>query len=176
MSTDRMPPIAPEDWTADQRAQALAMMAGPRKAVVAPFVPLLRSPQLAGHVQQLGAYLRYHSAMGQRLTELAILVTAQHYAQGVEWAIHAPIAEREGVAAATISAIANGQQPAELPDDERWVFDYCRALLLNKGTVDDVLWDGTVARFGEPAVMDLTATVGYYSLLALVMNAARTHL
>ena len=105
MSTDRLPPIPPEQWTEAQRATAEAMIAGPRGAIVPPFVPLLRSPELAGLVQQVGAYLRYRSALGQRLTELAILVVAAHYAQAVEWSIHAAIAERAGVAPGTIAAI-----------------------------------------------------------------------
>lgn len=171
---DRLPPIPPDRWTAAQREQAEAMIAGPRGAVVAPFVPLLRSPELAGHVQRVGEYLRYRSSIGTRLTELAILVTSKHYAQPVEWAIHAPIAVREGVAAATVAAIERGQRPSAMPDDEALVHDYCCELLQGRGQVGDALWAQAIARFGEAGVVDLTATCGYYGLLALVMNAART--
>jgi 4-carboxymuconolactone decarboxylase len=174
MTTDRLPPIAPEHWTAAQREQAEAMIAGPRGAVVAPFVPLLRSPELAGHVQRLGAYLRYQSAIGTRLTELAILVTAKHYAQAVEWSIHAPIAVREGVAQSTVEAIERNQRPTTMTDDEALVHDYCRELLQGRGQVSDALWTRAISRFGEAGVVDLTATCGYYGLLALMMNAART--
>jgi 4-carboxymuconolactone decarboxylase len=174
VSTDRLPPIAPEHWTEAQRATAEAMIAGPRGAVVAPFVPLLRSPELAGHVQRVGAYLRFRSALGVRLTELAILVTAAHYAQPVEWAIHAPIAAREGVAPDTIAALDRGERPAAMPDDEALTHDFCTELLGARGQVSDALWRRAVERFGEQAVVDLVATCGYYGLLALVMNAART--
>ena len=94
---DRLPPIPPERWTDAQRKEAEAMIAGPRGAVLAPFIPLMRSPELMGHVQRIGEYLRFRSAIGVRLTELAILVTASEWQQAVEWAIHAPIAEREGI-------------------------------------------------------------------------------
>jgi 4-carboxymuconolactone decarboxylase len=174
MSADRLPPIAPEAWTPAQREVAQAMIAGPRGAVLAPFVPLLRSPELASHVQTLGAYLRYRSALGVRLTELAILVTSKHYAQPIEWAIHAPIAEREGIAAATVAAIERGERPAALPEDEALVHDFCLELLQGRGQVGDAIWSRAVACFGEPAVVDLVATCGYYGLLALVMNSART--
>jgi 4-carboxymuconolactone decarboxylase len=174
MTTDRLPPIPPERWTAAQREQAEAMIAGPRGAVLAPFVPLLRSPELAGHVQRVGEYLRYRSSIGVRLNELAILVTSKHYAQPVEWAIHAPIAVREGVAAATVAAIDRGERPSAMPDDEALVHDYCRELLQGRGQVGDALWSQAIERFGEAGVVDLTATCGYYGLLALVMNAART--
>jgi len=171
---DRLPPIPPERWTAAQRQEAEAMIAGPRGAVLAPFVPLLRSPELSGHVQRLGAYLRYRSAIGVRLTELAILVTSAHYVQPVEWAIHAPLAQREGVAAATVEAIERGDRPAAMPDDEALVHDFCVELLHGRGRVGDALWAQAIARFGEPGVVDLVGTCGYYGLLALVMNAART--
>ncbi|MES2957754.1 MAG: carboxymuconolactone decarboxylase family protein [Pseudomonadota bacterium] len=173
---DRLPPIPPERWTAAQRREAEAMIAGPRGAVLAPFVPLLRSPELAGHVQRIGEYLRYRSAIGVRLTELAILITSKHYTQPVEWTIHAPIAEREGIAATTIAAIERGERPSGMPDDEALVHDICVELLQGHGQVGEALWGRAVARFGEPAVVDLVATCGYYGLLALVMNSARTRL
>jgi 4-carboxymuconolactone decarboxylase len=174
MTTDRLPPLAPETWTAAQREQAQAMVAGPRGAVLPPFVPLLRSPELAGHVQRLGAYLRYSSAIGVRLTELAILLVAKHHDQPVEWAIHAPIAEREGIRADVIAAIERGQPLLGLIREEALVHAFCTELLAGRGRVSDATWQQTVACFGEQAVVDLTATCGYYGLLALVMNAAQT--
>ncbi len=174
MTTDRLPPIPPERWTPAQREVAEAMIAGPRKAVLPPFVPLLRSPELAGHVQNLGAYLRYRSSIGTRLSELAILVTSAHYKQPVEWAIHAPMAQREGIAGVTIDAIERGQRPAAMADDEALAHDYCVELLNGRGQVSDARWAAAVERFGEQGVVDLTSICGYYGLLALVMNAART--
>lgn len=171
---DRLPPIPATGWTDAQRAEAEAMLAGPRRAILPPFVPLLRSPELVGHVQRLGAYLRYRSAVGPRLTELAILVTSKHYEQPVEWAIHAPLAQAEGIAAETVAAIERGTRPATMPDDDALVHDFCVELLAGRGRVGDAIWSRALARFGEQGVVDLTATCGYYGLLALVMNAART--
>ena len=170
---DRLPPIAPADWTEAQRREAEAIVRGPRGALVSPFVPLLRSPELMGHVQRLGEYLRYRSAIGQRLSELAILLVARHWSQPVEWAIHAPIALREGIAPETVAAIERGERPAALPDDEAAVHDFCIELNRDQG-VSDATWTAVVRRFGEQATVDLIAVNGYYALLAMVMNAART--
>jgi 4-carboxymuconolactone decarboxylase len=170
---DRLPPIAPEDWTAAQRKQAEAMIAGPRGAVLAPFVPLLRSPELAGHVQRIGEYLRFRSAIGVRLTELAILVTASEWQQAVEWAIHAPIAEREGIAPAAIAALARRERPAQLAHDEAAVYDVCVELHRER-RVSDATWGRARAALGEPGLVDLIGINGYYAMLAMVMNAART--
>jgi 4-carboxymuconolactone decarboxylase len=170
---DRLPPIAPEHWTDAQRKEAEAMIAGPRGAVVAPFVPLLRSPELAGHVQRLGAHVRYRSSIGVRLTELAILVTASEWQQPVEWAIHAPIAEREGVPRAVIKALAQRERPASMADDEAAVYEMCVELHRER-RITDVTWAKALALFGEQGVVDLMAVNGYYALLAMVMNGAHT--
>lgn len=170
---DRLPPIPAERWTDGQRQEAEAMIAGPRGAVLAPFIPLMRSPELMGHVQRIGEYLRFRSAIGVRLTELAILVTAAEWQQAVEWAIHAPIAEREGVAPETIAALSRCERPPRLADDEAAVYDVCIELHRER-RVRDATWARAIAQFGEAGVVDLIGINGYYALLAMVMNAART--
>jgi 4-carboxymuconolactone decarboxylase len=149
------------------------MIAGPRGAVLAPFIPLMRSPELMGHVQRIGEYLRFRSAIGVRLTELAILVTAHEWQQPVEWAIHAPIAERQGIAPATIAAIAKGERPVALGDDEGAVYDMCIELHRRR-SVSDATWARAIACFGEAGVVDLIGINGYYAMLAMLMNSART--
>ena len=173
MHTDRLPPIPPEAWTPAQRELAEEIIRGPRGALVSPFIPLLRSPELMAHAQRMGEYLRYRSAIGTRLSELAILVTARAWSQPVEWAIHAPIALREGISAEAIAAIAAGQRPAALGADEALVHDFCTELHTHKA-VSDATWAATVARFGEQGTVDLLGINGYYTLLSMVMNAART--
>ncbi len=171
--SDRLPPIPPEAWTPEQRREAQAVIDGPRGALISPFVPLLRSPELMGHAQRMGEYLRYRSALGLRLSELAILVTARAWSQPVEWAIHAPIAQKEGIAAEAIAAIAAGERPAGLRDDEALVHDFCVELHARQ-QIGDATWAAAVARFGEGGVMDLVGITGYYTMLSMVMNAART--
>jgi 4-carboxymuconolactone decarboxylase len=173
MSADRLPPLPPESWSEAQRRHAEAIIRGPRGALVAPFVALLRSPELMGHAERMGEYLRYRSAIGTRLSELAILITARRWSQQVEWAIHAPIAEREGVAPATIAAIALGRRPSTLPDDERAVHDFCTELH-ERQSVCDATWSAALRELGEQGVVDLIGINGYYSFLSMLMNAART--
>ena len=136
-------------------------------------MPLLRSPELAGHVQRLGAHVRFHSSIGVRLTELAVLVTASEWQQPVEWKIHAPIAEREGVPRALIDALARREAPKAMADDEAAVYEVCIQLHRER-RIDDATWARALTLFGEQGVVDLIAVNGYYALLAMVMNAART--
>ncbi|HEY4068264.1 MAG TPA: carboxymuconolactone decarboxylase family protein [Burkholderiaceae bacterium] len=173
MPLDRLPPIAEASWTEEQRRCATEIINGPRGALLPPFVPLLRSPELMMHAQRMGEYLRYRSVLGQRLSELAILITARQWSQQVEWRIHAPIARAEGVSAETIQAIAEGRRPVGLSTDEALVYEFSIELHQNRG-VSDLSWAGVVQRFGEQGAVDLIGINGYYAFLSMVMNAART--
>lgn len=171
--TDRLGPIPPEQMSDAQRAAAQAIIAGPRGAVYGPFIPLLRSPELMEYAQRMGEYLRYRSAIGVRLSELAILVTARAWNQQVEWAIHAPIAQQVGIPPDVIAAIARRERPAAMLVDEAVVYDFCVELHRHK-RVSDRVYDDALALFGEQGVVDLMGVNGYYTFLAMVMNTART--
>lgn len=173
MKADRLPPVAPELWTPQQRREVQAIIDGPRGALITPFIPLLRSPELMGHSQRMGEYLRYRSAIGLRLSELAILLTARHWDQDAEWAIHAPVAVREGIAPESVAAIALCEKPPALREDEAVVYDFCTELHRKK-QVSDAVWDRAIAAFGERGTVDLIGICGYYAYLAMLMNAART--
>ena len=171
--SERLGPIPDHALNDAQRAAAQEIIDGPRGAVYGPFVPLLRSPELMLHAQRMGEYLRYRSAIGARLSELAILVTARQWNQQVEWAIHAPIAAQVGIPAALIAAIAARKRPTAMLVDEALVHDFCIELHEKKAVSDQVYADA-LALFGEQGVIDLVGLCGYYALLAMVMNTART--
>ena len=173
MTDDRLPPLPESRWSAAQRTCAQEIIEGPRGAVIEPFIPLLRSPELCTHAQRMGEYLRYRSAIGLRLSELAILVTARHWSQPVEWAIHAPIALREGIDAAAVQAIGLDQPPVLVRSDEQVVYDFATQSLDDKN-VDDATWAAAQSELGEPGVVDLLGIIGYYTMLSVVMNGART--
>ena len=149
MSLDRLPPIPEHAMSDAQRAAVDAVVKGPRGALVGPFVPLLRSPDLMEKVQQLGAYLRYRSAIGPRLTELAILLVAREWDQQVEWAIHVPIALEMGIAPHVIDAVARRARPPRMYADEQVVYDFSLELMTHK-RVADATWEKAVSHFGEP--------------------------
>ena len=49
---DRMPPLSLEAMNDDQRKAAEELIAGPRKGVKGPFIPLIRSPELMDKLQK----------------------------------------------------------------------------------------------------------------------------
>ena len=172
--TDRMPPISDADMTTEQR-QAVADYAATRNTSIfeGPFVPLLRSPELLDRVQRVGEYLRYRNALPRRLSEMAILIAARHWSQQFEWNVHTADATTAGLADLIITAISEGRRPSPLEEDEAAVYDFCLELLHNK-SVSDATYGRALALAGDQGVIDLVGLLGYYSLLAMVMNTART--
>jgi len=173
MTQNRLPPIPKSQWNAAQRECADEIIQGPRGAVIEPFIPLLRSPELCTHAQRMGEYLRYRSAIGLRLSELAILVTARFWSQEVEWAIHAPIAIREGIHESIVHALGLNQTPQFNHADEQMVYDFTQQSLRDK-KISNSTWADAQRHLGEHGAVDLLGIVGYYTMLSVVMNGAGT--
>ncbi len=172
---ERLPPIPSGEMTAAQRGAAEALVRGRRGALFGPFVAMLRSPQLLERAQRLGEYLRYDSALPSRLRELAILITARHFRQAYEWHVHAPAAAQAGLLPGAIADIAAGLRPQQLMPDESIVYDFC-VELLTAHEVRDATYAHALALLSEQGLIDLCGVCGYYGLLALIMNVARTAL
>ena len=80
---------------------------------------------------------------------------------------------KAGLKQETINAIAEGRRPGGMPEDEDIVYDFWNELEHNK-SVSDATYDRAVKKFGEPGVVSITALNGYYAMLAMVLNVART--
>ncbi len=172
---DRMPEI-PEDRRSRAQIEASEVFEAARKTpVFGPFVPLLRSPDLMLRASDMGLYLRYDSVLPLRISEFAILIVAREWSQQVEWQIHHPIALKAGVDPAVAEAIAQGRRPDGMSAEEEVVYAFSTELQRNKA-VSDPTYEALVALYGEQGAIDLTGINGYYALLAMTMNVARTAL
>jgi len=170
---DRMPPLAMEKMDAAQKTAAEALIAGPRKAVKGPFIPLMRSPQLLDRLQRVGEYIRYDSSLSPRLSEFAMLVVSRACTQQFEWFTHVPLALKAGTSADTIEAVRCGRRPGDMHADEALVYDFTQELLAHHG-VCDATYAVAIERLGERGVIDLTGLIGYFLTVSLVLNVAHT--
>lgn len=170
---DRLPPLVREAMTEAQRTAADELIAGPRKGVKGPFIPLMRSPELMARLQKVGEYLRFGSALPPRLSEFATLLVARHWTQQFEWFVHVPLALKEGARADTIAALREGARPAAMSQHEALVHDFCTELQQQRGVSDDT-YARALQALGEQGVIDLTALVGYFTLIDMVLNVAHT--
>jgi 4-carboxymuconolactone decarboxylase len=169
----RLGPVPPSSYDAAQRKAAQDFLAARGQPPFGPFAMLMRSPELMTSARSLGDYLRFHSAIGNTLSEFVILVTARHWHQEYEWNVHAPIAARQGIAQAKIDALAAGRKPAGLSPDESICYDFTTELQRDH-QVSDETYARALRRWGEKGVVDLAGISGYYTFLSFEMNAART--
>ena len=168
---DRLPTIPPAQYSDEQKKAATDFEAARKVPVFGPFEPLMHSPQVMSQARAMGDYLRYNSAVGNTLSELAILITAREWSQDYEWYVHQPIALKVGISPAIVEAIADGRRPSAMSDDEEIVYDFCIELHRNK-RVSDRTFGRAEKRFGKKGVVDLTGINAYYTLLAMQLNAA----
>ena len=172
---ERMPRIPPEKMTEAQKKAAAELAAGPRGELRGPFIALLRSPGLLAPVQKVGEYLRFNCTLDRRVTELATLIAARFWTQQYEWQAHREHAMKAGLDPAIADAIAEGRRPTGMKQDEEIVYELLTETLHNK-SVSDATYARAVAKFGEAGVVDLAGLAGYYLMLAMIMNMARTAL
>ena len=165
----RIPLVAADSLNAEQRAVYDAIAAGPRAGVRGPFVALLHQPALADKWQQLGEVLRYRTSLPPRLSELAILVTARHMDCQYEWFAHEQHALKAGLAPAAIAAIKAGQRPG-LAKDEQAIYDYAMEIH-ERRAVSPATYQRAAETFGTVGVVELTALLGYYTMVAMTLNA-----
>jgi len=162
----------PEREELDEAGRAVwdRVVAGPRGAVVGPLRAALHNPELAARWSALGETLRFGTSLPKRLSELAICVTGRRWSAQVEWFVHARIAAENGVAAAVLDAIEAGAPPVFERADEALVYAFTRALQTD-GRVSDELHQAAQDAFGVKGVVELTALIGYYTMVSMTLNA-----
>ena len=166
----KLTPIPDADMTAAQAAAQAEAVSGPRGKVPAPMIAWLRNAELARHGQALGALLRFETSLEPHLTELAILVCGRHWTSHHEWRAHKKLALAAGLDPRTIADIA-ARVPPFLRDEREGIVFAVASTLLSTGRVPRPLYDRALAILGETALVELVATLGYYCLVALTLNA-----
>jgi len=169
----RMPPIAADRMTAEQKAAAAEMMAGERAQLMGSYVPILRSPALMRRMQTVGEYFRFECALDPRLKELASLLVARQWSQQYVWEAHTRAGVKCGLDRDVMTAIGEGRRPHRMSDDERIVHDFVLELLATK-QVSDATYAQAEAAFGEQGIIDILGVVGYYTSMSMILNATRT--
>jgi 4-carboxymuconolactone decarboxylase len=168
--TPRIPLPGREDLDEAQRAVWDRVVSGPRGQVIGPLRAAIHNAELAGRWSALGESLRFSTSLPKRLSELAICVTGRRWSAQVEWFVHARTAAENGISAAVLDAIRGGRAPAFDKPDERLVYEFTRTLQQD-GRVPDAVYAQAVASFGVKGVVELTALVGYYTMVSMTLNA-----
>jgi 4-carboxymuconolactone decarboxylase len=172
---DRMPPIPADALTEAQRRAIDEFKAARSADISGPFIPLLRSPEVMTRARAMGDYLRFRSSLPPRLSEFVILLTARRWTQQYEWNAHQPLALAGGLKSDIVSAVAEGRRPERMAADEEALYALADEVQRNQ-SVSDATYAKAIAAVGEQGVIDALGLMGQYTMLAMVLNAARTPL
>jgi 4-carboxymuconolactone decarboxylase len=173
------------DLAPAQRALYDAITGGPRASqagmvpitdsegrLLGPFAVMLITPEVGEALQQVGAKIRFGSALTGRERELAILSVAGALRCDFERLAHEPAARNLGLAQAQIDAALAGQIPDGLSADEAMVGRLARVMTADR-TLSDADYSDGVAALGNERLAELTWLVGYYGALALALAVFR---
>ena len=140
-----------------------------RGALQGPFTMFLHCPELAGRVAHLGAFVRFEGSLDMRARVLAAMTVAREFEAVYVWGAQTGGARRRGVPEATITAIRENHSRG-VPTEDAEILDFTRQLL-REHRVDDATAGSLRNRLGDQAFIELTGAIGYYSMLAMTVNA-----
>jgi 4-carboxymuconolactone decarboxylase len=169
---DRFAPLTWDQMTPEQKTMTEHVLAGQRRSMGGPFNILLRSPEMGDLAQQFGASMRFLTSMPVKLRELAIIITSRYWTAQFEWQAHSAAARQAGLSDAVINAIAEGRRPQSLQPDEVVVYNFATELL-NTKQVSDPNFIAAKNLLGERGVVDLIGLMGYYQMVAMMLNVDR---
>lgn len=165
----RLSPITRKEQVAPQNQAIFDQIVASRGAVQGPFTMFLHSPEIAGRVAHLGAYVRFEGSLDMRVRVLAAMVVAREYQALYVWGAQTGGARRLGVPEQTITAIREDHSRG-VPTEDAQIIDFTRQLL-RKHRLDDGTANAMRSRFGDDEFIQLTGAIGYYALLSMTVNA-----
>ncbi|MGA8380697.1 MAG: hypothetical protein WB710_06185 [Stellaceae bacterium] len=165
----RFPLITTKEQVAEKDRAIVERIVASRGALQGPFTMFLHCPELAGRLAHLGAFVRFEGALDMRVRVLAAMTVAREFEAVYVWGAQAGSARRQGVPEATIAAIRDNHSRG-LPPEDAQIVDVTRQLL-RRHRIDDATAAALRARFGDDGFIELTGAIGYYSMLAMTVNA-----
>ncbi len=161
---------SPQEMSPEQKQVHDSIVRGPRGEMIGPLRAAIHSPELARRWSALGEFLRFGTCLPKRQTELAIVVTGRRWTSQIEWWVHARAAADAGLSADAIEAIRLGRSPIFEEADDGTVYEFARQLQ-EHGQIALPAYEAVTQRWGERGVVELTAVIGYYTMVSMTLNA-----
>lgn len=171
----RLRTLSPSEMSADQKIIYEESVSSKRGTVTPPLRAWIHAPEVARHASRLGAFLRYDTTLGPRLSELAILVTARYWSAQFEWYAHKKMALAAGLDSRIIDAINHRHVPDFDDPKTQLVYEFSKSLHENH-RVPKLLYDKAIEILGETGVVELIGLLGYYSLVSMTLNTFEVEL
>lgn len=165
----RLPHITSKDQVAAKDHATFDSIVASRGAVAGPFLMFMHSPEVAGRVAHLGAYVRFEGELDMKIRVLAAMTVAREFEAMYVWGAQTGGARRLGVPESTIDAIRESHSRG-VPQEDADIIDFTRQLL-RKHRADEALFKKLQARLGNDQLIQLTTAIGYYTMLGMTVNA-----
>ncbi len=169
LTTPRIPPVAAEKWTEEQREIVVPMQA--RGRIINIFRTMLTHPAAAKAFLTWGGYiLSRKSTLPPREREIVILRTGFLCKSGYEWTQHVPIGRKAGLTDDEIARIKLG---ADAPGWSAADAALLRAAddLHREQFVTEPVWAQLTKHFNEQQRMDVVFAVGQYTQVSMLLNS-----
>ncbi len=167
----RFPQLTMDQLSEAQKPLGEQIMKISSVGIGGPYNPLMRSPVLGQRMFDLLHYLRWETSVPTKLNEFAICIIGRQWRSQVEWAAHAPLAQKAGLSPEILAELKANKRPSSMAEDEAVVYDFVTEL-----TTTHVVSDETYARakkaFKDQQIVDLTALAGTYVTVAMVLAMA----
>jgi 4-carboxymuconolactone decarboxylase len=170
----RLPDIAESDLTDRQRELSERIVAR-RGAVRGPYRVWLNSPELCERVEALGAFVRFESALPERLRLLTLLVACREFDAQYSWNAHVGQALDAGIPQSAIDAIARHEDPVFTDHASRVFVAFCRELL-REHFISDATFAAAKEHFTAEQLVDTIGSLGNYTMLSMCLNAFQVDL
>ena len=165
----RLTSITKKDQVAAKDQPVFDSIVASRGAVQGPFTMFLHSPELAGRLAHLGASVRFEGSLDMRVRVLAAMTVARELEAVYVWGAQTGGARKLNVPESTITAIRENHSRG-IPAEDAQIVDFTRQLM-RKHRIDDATAKALIGRFGTDGFIQLTGAIGYYSMLAMTVNA-----
>jgi 4-carboxymuconolactone decarboxylase len=143
---------------------------GPRGGVSGPYRIWVSNLPLARALVELDQHLNATETLSAAEREIAVLVTAARWDAPYVATAHVPRAAASGVPADAVERILAGDDPALREPRQQVVYSVCRQLYAG-GELPEEIFDRATALLGAHGLSDLIALLGYYTAVALTLNA-----
>jgi 4-carboxymuconolactone decarboxylase len=167
----RLTPITSKDQVPTKDHAIVDAIVGSRGALQGPFSMFLHCPEFAGRAAHLGAFVRFEGSLDMRVRVLAAMTAAREFEAEYVWGAQTGGARRQGVPESTITAIRE-KHTRGMPAEDAQIVAFTQQLL-QKHRVDDATFKAIQERFGNEGLIELTGAIGYYSMLAMTVNACQ---
>jgi 4-carboxymuconolactone decarboxylase len=167
----RVEPISEKAQVAAEHGGVVDKVMATFGQIRGPHSILLHRPELDELALDLGNYFRNNSIVQSPEKELAIITGVREKDALYIWSAQVSAARRGGLSEDAIAAVKEKREDVSgLQQHEQEIITYVRQMV-RKNRVDQPVYDALKDRYGEAWLIEMMMVVGYYGMLAGVVNS-----